>query len=220
MLALPTDAELVDLCAATYAPAAVPYIADINQAMRVFLTTRADGLNIIAVEGTHNRLGWMLDLFSVTVADQQGLSNVSLGFIHAGFYAAAVSALTRIALVASRGPYAICGHSLGAIEAILIGAMLIQDGLPPVKIGAFAPPRGGGDGLVKVATSVPLCAYRFGNDPVPDVPFTIPGFPFRQVPLTAVGAPMVDAFQCHNIANYVAAVHAVVPGHAAGAAES
>lgn len=214
MIVLPTDAELVGYAAATYDPAAVPYIDDVNNSIRSFLFTRADGLNIIAIEGTHNPLGWALDFFGVTIRDQQGMNHETLGWIHAGFYASAVASLTRAALIAASGPYAICGHSLGAGLALLIGALLSQDelgdrGLAPVKIGAFAPPRVGGDAFVKTINAIPFCAYRFGNDPVPEVPITIPDFPYRQVALTQVGAPMLDPFKCHDIQNYVAAVKAL-----------
>ena len=209
MPSLPSDADLVDAAAATYAVSAQPIFEDVDHAVRVFITQRSDLTNVIAIEGTHDALGWALDFFGATVEDQQGMNHATLGWLHAGFYASAVTALTRCALIAIRGPYAICGHSLGAGLALLIGALLIEDGYPPIKIGAFAPPRIGGAKFVKVATSVPFCAYRFGNDPVPEIPLALPGFPYEQVPLNQVGTPMVDPFKCHAIENYVNAVHAV-----------
>ena len=209
MINLPTDSELVDCAAATYALAAQPFFEDADKAIRIFLTKRsADGLNILAVEGTHDPLGWLIDFFAAKIDDQQGLNSASLGFIHAGFYASAVAALTRCALVAAKGPYAICGHSLGAGLALLIGSLLLQDDLPPVKIGAFAPPKVGGATFVKVVTSIPFCAYRYGNDPVTGVPLTFMDFPYEQVPLTEIGSAMIDPFRCHAIGNYVAGVKA------------
>lgn len=210
MLALPTDADLVGFAAQTYTRDD-PYIVDVDRAIRTFVSKRDDGLNIVAIEGTHDPLGWSLDFFSVTVQDQQGMEHQTLGFVHAGFYDAAIAALPRLALLAASGPYAICGHSLGAGLALLIGALLSQDDfkdakLSPVKIGAFAPPRVGGAGFVKVATSIPFCAYRFGNDPVPEVPITLPGFPYQQVPLTQVGYDFLDPFKAHAIENYLSAV--------------
>ena len=205
-VATPSDGDLVDQAAATYSQPET-YFEDIKSAVRVFLT-QGDGFNIIAIEGTHDALGWAVDFFGAAVEDQQGLNHQTLGFIHAGFYDAAVTALTRCALVAVRGPYAICGHSLGAALALLIGALLADDGYPPVKIGAFAPPRVGGAKFVQKVTSIPLCAYRYGNDPVPEVPLSIWSLPYVQVPLTQVGEPMANPFSCHTIRNYVDAVHA------------
>lgn len=215
-LLLPTDAELVDCAAQTYG-SAEPFFEDIDRAIRIFLTKRADGLNILAIEGTHDTVGWLTDFIAIAINDQQGMDHATLGFIHAGFYEAAVTSLTRCALVAANGPYAICGHSLGAALALLIGALLSQDvfndrTLAPVKIGAFAPPRVGGDAFVKVVTKVPLCAYKFGNDPVPEVPINLPWLPYAQVPLRLVGKPMINPIHCHAIANYVTAVHAAEEG--------
>ena len=217
-LALPTDAELVRCAAAAYDPAAIPHFEDADNAIRVFLTTRADGLNIIAIEGTHDVVGWALDFIAINVEDQQGINHATLGLVHAGFYAAAVSALTRSALIAARGPYAICGHSLGAALALLIGALLADDMLPPVKVGAFAPPRVGGEIFVKAATARPFCAYRFGDDPVTEVPIWFPPrFAYKQVPLTQIGPqpllkyPLLGDIRglvrgFHHFPNYVSGV--------------
>ena len=107
----------------------------------------------------------------------------------------------------SMAPYALAGHSLGAAMALLLGGLLINRGRPPMKIGAFAPPRVGGDQFVKAVGKVPVSAYIYGNDLVPDVPFTIlPAFPYEQVRLIQVGQPRADRLSCHAIANYVAAV--------------
>lgn len=209
---IPTDAELVDLAAATYAPDAIAAFSGVDGAMRVFVTARGDGLNQIAIEGTHDPLGWAFDFCALGISDHPGLNQPGLGFVHAGFYVLSDSVYAQVAAVARSGPFSICGHSLGAAQAVLIGARLVNDGLPPVKIGAFAPPRVGGSLLVKTATSVPLCGYEFGNDPVPRVPFRImpplplPQFPYVQVPTTNIGEPALDEFSCHNIANYVRGV--------------
>jgi hypothetical protein len=207
---IPTDVELVDYAAATYAPGGTPFINDLGSSVCVYLSTRPDGLNIIAIEGTHNVYGWVLDFLATRMTDQEGVNHPTLGFVHSGFYLAARSMIDRLDAVAAKGPYAICGHSLGAALALLLGGMLIDDGVPPVKIGAFAPPRVGGSQFVKVVTSVPFCAYAFGDDPVPNIPFTIPpDFPYEQVPITDIGAPMPNRFDCHSIVNYVSGVTAL-----------
>ena len=206
MLALPTDRELVDQAAATYTSAAAPFYEDASQAIRIFLTTRADGLNVVSVEGTHDALGWLIDFLAVPADEHDGVDHPALGFIHAGFYVAAQAVIDRVDEVAAK-PYALAGHSLGAAMALLLGGLLINRGRPPMKIGAFAPPRVGGDQFVKAVGKVPVSAYIYGNDLVPDVPFTIlPAFPYEQVRLIQVGQPRADRLSCHAIANYVAAV--------------
>lgn len=201
-----SDRALVLAAAATYEPKAVPVIEAIGGVVRVF-RTEVDGLTVIAVEGTHNRLGWLLDFIAARTEDHETLNHPTLGFLHAGFHLEAVTIAPAIALMVHGRDYALSGHSLGAALALLLAGLLSDDGHPPVQIGAFAPPRVGGALLVKTVTAVPLTAVRFGNDPVPGVPFEVdPEFPYRQVPLTAVGAPMLNPFSSHHIDNYVNAI--------------
>jgi predicted lipase len=210
MVDLPTDSDLVDAAARTYSADAKPFIDDLGSSIRLFLTTRADGLNIISIEGTHDAIGWALDLLAVYATDNEGVSHPSLGFIHAGFYTAASAIIDRVTAVAGKGPYALAGHSLGAAMALLLGGLLIDRALSPVKIGAFAPPRVGEGQFVKIIGTVPVSAYIFGNDLVPDVPFTIlPAFPYEQVKLIQVGKPRADRLSCHAILNYTSAIHAL-----------
>ncbi len=219
MLATPTDIELVDCTAQTYARTD-PFAENLDNAVRVFLTTLPTGVSVVSFEGTKNLPGWMLDFFAIGTADpiaklfleiETGLhptiTHPQLGLLHAGFDAGAMSVMPHIALAMMGKPFAITGHSLGAALALRVCAEFILDGTPPLKCAAFAPPRVGGDKFVKIATSVPSSAYRFGNDPVPDVPLTLPGYPYMQVPLSEVGSPMPNPFDAHAIENYVAAVH-------------
>ncbi len=201
---LPTDAELVDAAAQTYTrtdPCAAGPIS-------VFQTLRDDGLRIIAIEGTHDAIGWCVDFFALKATDQEGFNHPALGFIHAGFYASAQLVLPLVAPLVVQ-PYAICGHSLGGAMALLLAGMLIDRGHAPVKTGAFAPPKVGGDKFVETVTSYPFCSYRYGQDVVPLVPFSLPDFPYRQVPTIELDAPHeLDVFKYHSIGNYVTGVHA------------
>ena len=43
----------------------------------------------------------------------------------------------------------------------------------------------------------------------PEVPFTLPDFPYAQVPLTKIGEAMPNAIDCHHVSNYVAGVRAL-----------
>jgi hypothetical protein len=201
-----SDHELVLAAAATYDKDRAPLFESIGTSIRVFMID-VNGLPVVAIEGTHDPLGWAIDFCALAAKDHEGVDHASLGWLHAGIYASARAILPRIALSVDGRPYAISGHSLGAGLALMIGGMMIDDGHPPVKIGAFAPPRVGGEALVKVATSVPFCAYHYGDDPVPTVPLTLlPLFPYRQVPLTRIGKPAFDPFSCHHCPNYVADV--------------
>jgi len=203
---LPTDIELVDCAAQTYTRSD-PFAVTIDGAVRAFQTTLPSGINVIAFEGTHDPIGWALDFCALGIIEHSGVDHPTLGFVHAGFLASALSALPLIQPIAAKGPFAVCGHSLGAALALLIGGLLIDDGTPPLKIGAFAPPRVGSEQFVKTAATVPICAYQYGNDPVPRVPFRIvPLFPYMQVAVTSIGTPRLNEFSCHNIQNYLVGV--------------
>ncbi len=166
-------------------------------------------------------MGWALDFLALGITAHAGVNHPTLGFLHAGFYDSAMSIWPDVRNAASAGPYALAGHSLGAALALLLGGLLIDAGKPPLKIGAFAPPRVGSDPFVKVVTSVPYCAYRYRDDPVPMVPFRLmppppaPQFPYRQVPFIQLGTPSfeIDETADHAIGNYVANVAAYQAAH-------
>jgi len=202
-VALPTDVELLDLAGQTYKTDVAPYFEDADHAIRVFFVRRpSDGLAMFSFEGTHDRLGWLIDFLSLMLKDQQGLDHRTLGRVHAGFYAACLSAAPRIIVVAQKEPVVFAGHSLGAAMALMMTGLFIDYGLAPIRTGAFAPPRAGDQTFVDAVTSVPFCAYRNGNDPVTQVPFALRDFPFRQVPLTQVGRRRIWFPACHHFPNY------------------
>lgn len=204
-----SDVELVNAADVTYLPGAVPFLQNPGFPDRLFKTVRPDGLVIFAIEGTYDFGGWVADFLALGVRDQETMNHPTLGFIHLDFYEAALRLYAPIASAASQGPIAVTGHSRGAALAAALSGLLIDNGLPPVKTGLFAPPRVGADPFVKIVTSAPFCAYKFGDDPVPEVPFTLmPDFPYAQVPLTKIGAALPNAIDCHHISNYVAGVTA------------
>ena len=216
MLVPPTDAAMVDLAAGTYPPGAVPFLQPAGFTDRLFRTVQDDGLTIFAVEGTYDPAGWLGDFLALDVQDQETENHPTLGFVHADFYRAALRLLAPIEQAARSGPVAVCGHSRGAALAAMLAGLMIDDGLAPVKVSLFAPPRVGNALFVKVLTSINYSAFRYGNDPVTEVPLTLADFPYAQVPLTIIGAPLPDPIKCHAIANYVTAVHSL----ATSAAES
>jgi lipase (class 3) len=207
MGAVPTDIELVTASATTYGGGS-PFFQPAGFTDRLFrsLCPSTPGLTIFAVEGTASPAGWLGDFLALGADAQETANHPSLGFVHADFYVAAQRLLGPIAEAAKAGPIALAGHSRGAALVAMLAGLLIDAGQIPVKVGLFAPPRVGGQHLVDVISSVPVAAYRFGNDPVTDVPLTLPDFPYAQVPLIEIGVPCVIPTLCHHIENYLAGV--------------
>ena len=199
-----SDYDLVLVAKAAYDPKAIPIFEGIRQSIRIF-QSKINDLNIIAIEGTHNPIGWALDFCALKATDHEASDHPSLGFLHAGFYAASLLAMPTIKQAIGSDPFAICGHSLGAAQALLIGGLLIDDGKLPVSIGAFAPPRVGGDQFVNIVKPFSK-AYRYGDDPVPLVPVWTKQYPYLQVPLIEIGEFRFDVFSSHHIDNYVNSV--------------
>lgn len=207
---LPSDSELVDAAALTYKSTASPLAQDFDRSVVAYLTAQPDSMNVLAIEGTHDVLGWALDFLALPISAHAPKQHPTLGMLHAGFLAAAEALLPRIAVAVVGKPWVITGHSLGAALALLVGALMADEDNPPLKIAAFAPPRVGGPHFLEALAAIPISAYRFGNDPVTEVPFTVvPQFDYRQVPLIQIGEPMAPSWKCHAIENYVGAVKAL-----------
>lgn len=206
----PTDLDLVLACAASYGPGA-PYFQPEGFTDRLFLTETAD-CAILVPEGTYGAPGWLGDFLALGVREHPTASVAGLSFLHADFYEAALRLLPAVQEVAARKPIALGGHSRGAALAAMLAALLIQLGIIPVRLALFAPPLVGAVDFVTLVLNAlkTVPAYKYGDDPVPEVPFPLPPkFPYVQFPLTKIGAPMPVAIDCHHIQNYVAGVEAL-----------
>ena len=184
---IPSEAELVDLEACAYDPTRTPFIATFDNAIRVFLDTSQPDFNVFEIEGTHDPIGWALDFLATP--HTPGVEDTDLGFLHSGFYAATKSVTLKMSQVMVSKPTGIVCHSLGGAIGLLAAAEFARygDGAP-LFVRAYAPPRVGGAKFVAaIAKLRNVIAYRNGDDPVPQVPFTLPDFPYEQIPLTHVG---------------------------------
>ena len=207
-----TDCDLVHAAARTYSGVPAAWVG-MRGAVRVYRSLSSDGVPIFAFEGTHDPIGWALDFFAIPVPAQGALQQ-AVGWVHAGFALALDSVWDDVSAVIEREPvYALAGHSLGAALAVLATARMAVQEHPPVRWGAFAPPRVGMEKLVKLVEAVPGRAWAYGNDPVVGVPFAAPPlWPYYQVALTKCGKPMPRKWDAHAIGNYVAAVIAATEG--------
>lgn len=234
-----TDRDLVLAAAATYGSSS-PTFSGLGGTARVFRTIIGDTA-IYAFEGTHDKLGWLLDALALPLPSQllgdtpdhimaairfmaapeaahTSVEHPDIGFVHGGIYQVLMSVwpewLEAIrADVAAGLKIALTGHSLGGGGSIMATGLLVALGIIPVRVAFFAPPRVGFKKLHDLVDRVENnSAYRYGRDPVPEVPWRVlPFWLYLQRSLIRGGDPALPPWDDHHIANYVKLEAAVNP---------
>lgn len=87
------------------------------------------------------------------------------------------------------------GHSLGGAVALIVGALMARDEIPPSQIVTFGAPR---CGRLKILDNVPVTQYRHGKDIVP----LVPPLMRRHNKLVELGSPK-SLIKDHFMLNYV-----------------
>lgn len=143
---------------------AKPDIGVAESASRAIVRNTADGL-CIAFPGSDNDACWLTD-FDVRTVNVAGV-----GAIHRGFWLAWLAIADDVMKAIGDWPVTLVGHSLGGALAICAAVALTLAGKPPAAVYGFEPPRVGPDlGVRTLLSKVPVHLYKFGGDPVPDVP--------------------------------------------------
>lgn len=155
---------LAALCAEDYTkPAAVE-----RPGLHVQFTPAYGNSIIASFRGSEDLADWVLDFDTGTirVAKYPKLDAIPEGFADdvLSAYAELRSGLTGAECIV------LTGHSRGGLQAQILGALLVIDGVSVDQITTFGAPRGGqlGGQLEKVAVAE---WYINGNDPVPGEPF-------------------------------------------------
>jgi len=130
-------------------------------------------------------------------------------FVHKGFLEG-VRAIWPLLPMSGPNPgeIVLTGHSKGGAEAILLGAFMVQCGIPVAQIETFGAPRVGFSGLGEILKGVLGNRNRLGNDIVPTrpLPFPIPYRHDRELKETPDGDDNFDPFENHRIADYCKAM--------------
>jgi len=192
-------------------------------------TTQFGGVTYVVMQGTeleeregdgqlHFSLqGWAADF------DCSPLYHPQLGPVHAGFFqnlpALVKQLLPDIALSAPGARVVVNGHSKGAGEAALLGALLKLAGVDVIGLALFACPHPGYQRLAAwLAEHIPGVSFRnaptglemFG-DPVPLVPDDpyVAAYPFTYIDCAPVGFERAMSVAWHEGALYIRGVDAL-----------
>lgn len=180
-----------------------------------------DGAVAVILPGTQDWAQWEDDFKALP----RWTDHPVFGRVHTGFWSGVEAFCQAMAPQLPAGkPVLITGHSLGAAEAPLVAAQLMEMGVVPQGLACFAPPRPGMRQLAEFLARVPKVLYRTVgtaapyHDLVTDVPFSIPfAADYSQcgqlTDLTA--SPAADdswlLFKYHHMQLYAAALAAEVP---------
>jgi hypothetical protein len=210
---LPTDTDVVALCAAIYNYADGPAVAwdhfDQGDDDGVcWGLKRLAGADVIVYRGSTTFEDWVRDLDAAPIL-------TPIGHVHDGFHAGMqrASAEARALL---KQPAIVSGHSLGAARAAIATAYLTRYGVPPVARVVFGEPKPGFADLAQAIVASPGRSYRNGDgthhDLITDVPFSFPPLDYvHPTPIIPVCAPPAaddrwGAFSWHHIQLYEAAL--------------
>jgi hypothetical protein len=188
--------KLAILSGGAYAASPDGLVIDAGNDIRAVLT-ELDGDLVVAIRGT------LLTSVDNILTDLDAIPSfhAEIGNAPRGFLLAAMSLMPLLAPHIAGRQVVVTGHSLGGSVAILVSALLAVAGTPPVETVAFEPARTGLSPLAARLKSVKGTIYRFGNDPVPEVP----PWPYRHPwSVTEIGHPMLDPIACHAIGGVIA----------------
>ncbi len=150
--------------------------------------------NIFAFRGTDEPKDALRDMRILPLWTRE------LGWCPAGFLKASRRLVNKVTSVClekdiDHKNIILTGHSLGGAVALILGALMTRDEIPPVEIVTFGAPR---CGRLKILDNVPVTQYRHGKDIVPMVPPLMR----RHNKLVKLGKPK-SLIKDHFVVNYV-----------------
>lgn len=154
--------------AATYDDSTKPTVSALNGSIAVFITEIAGDV-LVAVEGTHDAIGWGVDFNAWLTFLKPIDGHPALPPAHKGFTDAVDAIIDDVRKAVTGKPWHAIGHSLGGGVVLELAARLTDEGNPPAAVWLFAPARVFLD-APDVLADVPIHAWRCGGDLVPMVP--------------------------------------------------
>lgn len=189
----PTELALAQLCARLYATTAPGdwdriWLPGDDEGVCVALA-RFDDWDIVIDRGSTTFQDWLRDFHALPHAV---VEHPLFGPVHPGFLAGMDRSVD--AVLPYLGANVICtGHSLAAARCQVRAAFMKALGHAPAFVMPIAPPRVGFQPFIDYLSGIDAIAWRNGDvhhrDLVTEVPFSLPGFPFAQRPLTDISVP-------------------------------
>ena len=151
--------------------------------------------NVFAFRGTDEPKDAIRDLRILPLWTRE------LGWCPAGFLRASKRLVNKVTSVClerdiDHKKIELTGHSLGGAVALIVGALMVRDEIPPLQIVTFGAPR---CGRLKILDSIPVTQYRHGKDIVP----LVPPLMRRHNKLLEFGRPGSSYIKDHFMLNYV-----------------
>jgi len=171
MMMMPSDADLVGLCARIYrATDGWDYYDAGHDDGIAWAVKRLEGFDVVVLRGSVTLQDWLRDVQAFAVPSR-------IGHVHSGFYAGMEHMWADLKLMLEQ-PAIITGHSLGAARAAVLTALMTVDHVPPVARVVFGEPKPGLLDIAQLITAVPGRSYRNGDaahhDLVTDLPLSFP----------------------------------------------
>ena len=169
---LPTDVDLVNLCAQIYAsPNGWDYYDSGPDDQVVWALKKLDGCDVVVFRGSITAHDWWEDARAVPLKTR-------IGTVHEGFYSGMEHMWSDVAPMLTQ-PVMVTGHSLGAARADILTGLMVADGKPPIRRAVFGEPRPGLADFAAFLKDVPGHGFRnsdvHGHDLVTDVPLRLAG---------------------------------------------
>lgn len=210
-----TDAQFAQLAARTYTDPPT-WTGDARSESFQAVLFQADGITVVAPRGSRSALEWAADFLAIPFRDDDTIEHATLGHVHLGILLGALSIYPQVkaAILAAGAKRALTGHSLGGGLALALGALLTADGITVDRIVTFAAPRFGHERYVALLAPVSIDEYRYGNDPVPQVPLSME-HAREPIRIGTIRPGIAGALSCHHMPNYLDAVSALEAPRAA-----
>ena len=176
---------------------------DPEEKIKAEWTSELGKLSVVDLKKSDNRYAYALDLAGkrqiIAIRGTANLKNAildvelwrdkskALGIrLHHGFEVAATLVFQDLGRFLDRSaPIVVCGHSLGAAEAIIVGMLLVKEGYHVDKIVASGPPKVTDAEGWRIYKNLPVVRVSSAFDPVPFLP---PSNFYSSMPLVQGGS--------------------------------